>query len=268
MRKSLKKLFTRGEAVEEEERRHGPMSLSTMDGGSCSSDSMISAESALERPQITYGLVTRSRSVVLAEHLNMPGNFQEATLHILQNTAQIEEWSSILYGDHCFHILVDDAAELEFVCMADPRMMRRVPFGFLSSLQESFVKEFPKDATDAATEYQMQTAFRPDLQALMEKWNSPSADRLSAMMEKVKDINDGLVESMESILIRQERIQHLAKSSELLSQSSMAVRQQARTLHRRMWWKNLKTMAIIAATVIIVLLVLLLSVCGVTFKSC
>merc|ERR1712217_492976 len=94
----------------------------------------------------------------------------------------------------------------------------------------------------SAIAYGMQTEFRSDLQGLMEKYNSPNADRLTNAMEKLKHINDTLMESIDKILERQDKIELLVTRSEELSQSSTTFRREAVNLRRDVWWKNTKTM--------------------------
>eukprot|EP00434_Breviolum_minutum_P009932 symbB.v1.2.008754.t1/scaffold544.1/size189386/11 len=152
-----------------------------------------------ERKQIIYALVIRSQKVVLAEYTALAGNFQQATIQILQKLESSTEWKSYIYGEYAFHYIVDPASELWFVCMADREVGRRIPFGFLQAEQ-----------TESAIAYGMQSDFREELQFLLERYNSPDVDRVASMMAKVQHINDHLMESIDKILERQEKIELLA----------------------------------------------------------
>eukprot|EP00929_Paragymnodinium_shiwhaense_P059430 TRINITY_DN29767_c0_g1_i1.p1 TRINITY_DN29767_c0_g1~~TRINITY_DN29767_c0_g1_i1.p1 ORF type:complete len:267 (+),score=71.23 TRINITY_DN29767_c0_g1_i1:112-912(+) len=246
----------------------GAASSSSCSGSLVSDSTRATTDREVERPQITYALIVRGRDVVLAEHTRISGNFQQATLQILGRLDPIEDWTSYLYGEYAFHCVHDASSGLSFVCMADPKMLRRIPFAFLSNLQESFLARYPREKTATAEEYEMHTQFRGELQTLMDKWNAPGADRLTAMMQKVQHINDSLMESIDKILERQEKIDILVKSSELLSQSSSSFVREANTLRRVMWWRNAKTLALIGGICLLAVLVLVMAGCGFTFKHC
>lgn len=215
-----------------------------------------------ERPQIVYALVLKNRQLALVEHSKQTGNFQQDTLQILEKAEQTTEFSSYLYGEYVCHVTVDEASGLEFVCIAEPKLMRRLPFGFLSQLQEQFLARYPREHTDKALEYEMQTEFRSDMQNLMEKFNSAEGDRLTAMMEKVKDINDTLTDSIDKILVRQDKIELLARSSALLSQSADTFARNAQSVHRRVWWRNCKMTLCFLLVAIVGLGALAVSFCG------
>eukprot|EP00913_Durusdinium_trenchii_P004908 g4555.t1 len=136
-----------------------------------------------ERSQIIYALVIRGQKVVLAEYTALAGNFQQATMQILQKLESSAEWKSYIYGEYAFHYIVDQTADLWFV--------------------------------ESAIAYGMQSDFREELQFLLERYNSPDVDRVASMMAKVQHINDHLMESIDKILERQEKIELLVSRSQM-----------------------------------------------------
>merc|ERR1712190_718772 len=106
--------------------------------------------------------------------------------------------------------------------------------------------------------YGIQAQFRPEIQSLMDKYNAPDADRVTAMMQKVRNINDSLMDSIDKILERQERIDLLVNRSNQLSQSSVAFRRDAQTYRRVQWWRRARTLFCIAGFVVIVIIVVVL----------
>mmetsp|Transcript_3075 Transcript_3075/g.4803 ORF Transcript_3075/g.4803 Transcript_3075/m.4803 type:complete len:227 (+) Transcript_3075:161-841(+) len=221
-----------------------------------------------ERPQIIYALVIRGPKVVLAEYTALAGNFQQATIQILQKLERTAEWKSYLYGEYAFHYIIDESSGLWFVCMAERTMGRRIPFGFLGAVQDAFKQQYSDSQVQCAIAYGMQGAFRDHLKELMEKYNSPDADRVTSMMAKVQHINDNLMESIDKILERQEKIELLVTRSQMLSESSSTFRRDAERLRRVVWWRNARTMALLACLVFVVILVIVMSSCGITFSHC
>merc|ERR1719359_1372449 len=103
--------------------------------------------------------------------------------------------------------------------------------------------------------------FRCELQLLMDRFNSPDADRVAKLNAKVADINDKLMESIDKILERQEKIELLVNRSEVLSTSSLSFRREAEQVRRRMWWRNTKTLVTIGLAALLGVLLLLMSAC-------
>lgn len=221
-----------------------------------------------DRPQIIYALVIRGPKVVLAEHTALAGNFQQATIQILEKLERTAEWKSYIYGEYAFHYIIDQSSGLWFVCMTDRAMGRRIPFGFLGAVQESFKRQYSNDEVSCAIAYGMQGDFREQLKNLMETYNSPNADRIASMMSKVQHINDNLMESIDKILERQEKIELLVTRSQMLSESAGSFRREAERLRRVVWWRNARTMSILACLVFLAILVIIIASCGITFKEC
>ncbi|CAE6970681.1 vamp7B [Symbiodinium natans] len=221
-----------------------------------------------ERPQIIYALVIRGQRVVLAEYTALAGNFQQATIQILQKLESTHEWKSYIYGEYAFHYIVDQSLNLWFVCMAERLLGRRIPFGFLQAVQDGFLEAYTAEQVESAIAYGMQENFRERLRELMERYNSQDVDRVQSMMAKVQHINDHLMDSIDKILERQEKIDLLVHRSEVLSASASSFRRDAEHLRRRVWWQNARTMAVMACVLVIAILVVVLASCGFSFSHC
>lgn len=106
------------------------------------------------------------------------------------------------------------------------------------------------------------------LRQLLERYNSPDVDRVSSMMAKVQHINDHLMESIDKILERQEKIELLVSRSQVLSDSASSFRRDAEQLRRLVWWGNVRKMAMAAGCLVLVILIIVMSSCGITFSHC
>eukprot|EP00443_Scrippsiella_acuminata_P121048 CAMPEP_0115667584 /NCGR_PEP_ID=MMETSP0272-20121206/50019_1 /TAXON_ID=71861 /ORGANISM="Scrippsiella trochoidea, Strain CCMP3099" /LENGTH=202 /DNA_ID=CAMNT_0003106143 /DNA_START=15 /DNA_END=618 /DNA_ORIENTATION=+ len=163
------------------------------------------------RPQIIYALVTRGPTLVLAEHAVAEGTFQQATMQILPRIEVTSEWKSYIYGDYAFHCLMEVSTGVWFVCMADRDMGRRLPFAMLSSLQESFNQWYAAPQIASASNLGMQLEFYGEIQACIEKYNAPDADRVASLSAKVRQVNDTLMDNIDKILERQDKIDVLVE---------------------------------------------------------
>mmetsp|Transcript_18160 Transcript_18160/g.41100 ORF Transcript_18160/g.41100 Transcript_18160/m.41100 type:complete len:247 (-) Transcript_18160:172-912(-) len=231
-----------------------------------------------ERPQILYALVVRSQKVVLVEHSSVQGDVkqvQQVTLKdILPGMGRDLDWKSYTYDNphngrnFAFHILADEERDLRFVCFSDAKVMRRVAFAFLVAVQEAFRGSYSIERVQTATDYGMDAEFRPALQQLMDKYNSPEGDRLSGLNEKVKAINETLMESLSKILERREKIDLLVERAGYLESTSISFHRDTGRLRRHMWWKNVRIIAALIGLVIVLLLIIVVAACGITFKNC
>lgn len=220
------------------------------------------------RPQILAALVARGPEVVLAEHSAQGNGAQQATLQIMHKIDAAAEWKSYIYGNFAFHCLLEGADRLWFVCMADKAMGRRLPFALLASMQETFNQWYTQNQVAEAVAHGMQSEFQGEIRILIDKYNSPNADRVGAMMQRVQHINDNLIDGFDKILERQEKIDLLVNRCQNLSDSSNSFRREAERVRRVVWWKNTRCLLLLGLVVVVVVLIVLMSSCGIKFDEC
>merc|ERR1719199_913476 len=150
--------------------------------------------------------------------------------------------------------------------MADRAMERRLPFGFMAAVQEQFRQRYDKDTVAAASAGGMNREFRDTIREMMNRYNAPDADRVASMSEKVRNINDNLVESIDKLLDRQEKIDLLVNRSELLNHSSESFHRESARLHRTVRWRNLRTHIILVIVAIIGIIIVVWASCGIKFE--
>ena len=73
---------------------------------------------------------------------------------------------------------------------------------------------------------------------------------------------------MDKVIERGEKIEILVKKSETLSEQSLDMKNTARTVKNKMWWKNKKILIGIIIIVLILIFLLLGIICGFTFDKC
>lgn len=276
------KLLASGEDIDPANSAWAPQTPSTAFSASASSASPCPTPTSPAaplggsiRPQIIYALVA-SREKVLVEHTgrdvdsgqqSYSGNFRQFTMQLVQRLDKNVEWKSYVCGDQAFHCIVGGGNW--FVCMAETSMGRRIPYAFLQALQDAFeLRGFETQDVDPANLCRVQEEFSPQMQLIMERFNSPNADRAACIAQKVQTINDCLMESIDRILERQERIELLVQKSEELRTDSVAFRTAARQVRRRVWWRHKRTIICLTLVVLIVIVLCLMSQCGFKFDEC
>ena len=73
---------------------------------------------------------------------------------------------------------------------------------------------------------------------------SPPTDELSRAQAELAQVKDIMVQNVEQILSRGERIELLVDKTDNMASQATAFRRGARTVRRGMWWKNVKVVAL------------------------
>ena len=73
---------------------------------------------------------------------------------------------------------------------------------------------------------------------------APPADELTRAQTELNQVKDIMVQNVEQILSRGERIELLVDKTDTMANQATAFRRGARSVRRQMWWKNGKIMAL------------------------
>jgi len=216
---------------------------------------------------IIYSVIARG-TVVLAEFSTAKGNFDQVARRILEKIpSQIDSKMSYVYERHIFHYLVFN--QITYLCMADEEFGRRIPFAFLEDIKNRFVAQYGERGKTALA-YAMNSDFSRVLQNLMDYYsNNPSADKLNRLKGEVDEVKSVMVQNIEKVLERGEKIELLVDKTDSLSQNAFKFKKQSTQLKRAMWWKNVKLMALIIFLILVVIYIIVAIACGgLAFQSC
>ncbi|KAL6506483.1 hypothetical protein OROGR_024664 [Orobanche gracilis] len=189
---------------------------------------------------ILYGLVARG-TTVLAEFSAVTGNTGAVVRRILGKLCETEPAESRLcfsQDRYIFHILRSDG--LTFLCMANDAFGRRIPFSYLEDIQMRFMKNYGRVAPSAPA-YAMNDEFSRVLHQQMEFYSSnPSADTLNRVRGEVSEVRTIMVDNIDKILERGDRIELLVDKTATMQDTSFHFRKQSKRLRRALWMKNAK----------------------------
>lgn len=218
---------------------------------------------------ILYGLVARG-TTVLAEFSAVTGNAGAVVRRILEKISETESAESRLcfsQDRYIFHILVSDG--IIFLCMANDTFGRRMPFSYLEDIHMRFMKNYGRVAPYSPA-YAMNDEFSRVLHQQMEFFSSnPSADTLSRVQGEVGEIRTIMVDNIDKILERGDRIELLVDKTATMQDSSFHFRKQSKRLRRALWTKNAKLLAMLTGLIVLLLYLLIATICGgITLPSC
>ncbi|XP_010943809.1 vesicle-associated membrane protein 714 [Elaeis guineensis] len=216
---------------------------------------------------ILYAVVARG-TVILAEFAAVTGNTGAVARRILEKLPPDSDSRLCLSQDrYIFHVLRSDG--LTFICMANDTFGRRVPFLYLEDIHMRFMKNYGRVAHSALA-YAMNDEFSRVLHQQMEFFSSnPSADTLNRVRGEISEIHTIMVDNIEKILDRGDRIALLVDKTATMQDSSFHFRKQSRRLRRALWMKNAKLLALLTCAIVLLLYIIIAACCGgITLPSC
>lgn len=215
---------------------------------------------------ILYALIARGKTV-LAEFTFTSGNFPQITRVLLGKISNDDGKMSYVYDQHVFHYIVTDG--IVYMCMCDDPQdgKRRLPFSFLEDIKNRFVASYG-DAAQTAIAFAMNEEFGRTLQKQMEFFNGPNADQFTAVNQKMEDVKNVMVQNIEMVLERGEKLELLVDKTEQLQNYAFTFQKQSRKLKEAMFWKKVKIYALIFFVVALLIWIISMIACGPTYKDC
>jgi len=127
---------------------------------------------------------------------------------------------------------------------------KRVPFAFNDDIKKKFKKKFgdmratvmPKDTYDQ---------FSPQIAERLEHYTLHPDGAIEAAKQQVDDLKKIMIENVDKILERGEKLSLLAAKTDELVAKSETFKSSANALKNKMFWKNLKMLLLMLTPVLI-----------------
>ncbi|GMH55205.1 hypothetical protein TrVE_jg7770 [Triparma verrucosa] len=216
---------------------------------------------------IVYALVARGKTV-LAEFTNTSGNFPTVTRVLLSKIPPTDSRMSYIYDNFIFHYIT--SSTITYLCMSDDTSSHRVPFAFLSKVQETWNQEYGTQGLTAIA-FSMNDAFSPLLKGLMDRYNNdPGAiDSVSKVKDQIEGVKSVMVENIEKVLERGEKIELLVDKTDRLNQQAFKFEKQSKRLKNVMWWKKVKMYLMFTFLAAVIIFAISAMACGgIDFHGC
>ncbi|XWS56874.1 hypothetical protein CRYUN_Cryun09bG0122900 [Craigia yunnanensis] len=226
-----------------------------------------------------YSFVAKG-TVILAEHTSYSGNFSTIAVQCLQKLPSNSSKFTYSCDGHTFNFLIDNG--FVFLVVADESVGMTVPFVFLERVQDDFKQQYgvsirneglhplADDDDDDLFEdrfgiaYNLDREFGPRLKEHMQYClNHPEEiSKLSKLKAQITEVKGIMMDNIEKVLDREEKIELLGGKSENLRFQADSFQRQGRQLRRQMWLQNLKIKVIVGGTILALIMILWLSVCA------
>jgi len=205
---------------------------------------------------ILYALIARASDVVLCEHTEYAGNFQQISRVLLRKIKKNSKFS-IEYDKFKFNYINEN--DISYLCMTEGAP-DQLAFAYLSDIRKKFIQTYDYDKIAGFYAYQL-NEFSDVLKQLMTYYNSnPSFTKAGEIIKDLQDAKNVMVENIEKLLDRDERLNIIAMKSNNLNQHSKNINYMSAKIKKQEKMKQMKTMLMMGGAAVIIILILLILV--------
>lgn len=222
---------------------------------------------------LIYSFVAKG-SVVLAEQTAFSGNFSTIAVQCLEKLPSYNSRQTYACDGYSFNYLVDDG--FVFLVVANDSVGRELPFAFLERVNEDFKRQYLEgnqtshefdiefgleDKFDIA--YSLDKEFGPKLKEHMQYCSEHPEDlsRIARVKSTLSDVRGIVIENIEKLLDRGEKIELLVDKTENLRFQADSFQRQGRQLRRKMWLQSVKIKLAMFGITFLFILIIWLSIC-------
>lgn len=219
---------------------------------------------------IVYGLVSRGKTV-LAEftQTSVTGNFPTVTRVLLSKIPAVDGRMTYVYDNYVFHYIVQNS--ICYLCMSDELNKHRIPYAFLEDMKQNFLAKYGTEKPLKAIAFSMNEEFSKIIKDRMEYYNSPNpnVDSIGAVRNQIDEVKDIMVQNIEKVLERGEKIELLVDKTDRLSKQAFKFESTSKNLRRTLWWKSVRTIVCLTSVVGLLVFILAAGFCGgLDFHKC
>ncbi|XP_039049587.1 vesicle-associated membrane protein 721-like [Hibiscus syriacus] len=209
---------------------------------------------------LIYAFVSRGE-VILAEYIEFSGNFNSIAFQCLQKLPSSNNKFTYNFDGHTFNYLVDNG--YTFCVVADESAGRQVPVAFLERAKDDFVSKYGSGKAATAPANSLNKEFGRKLKEHMQYCveHPEEISKLAKVKAQVSEVKGVMMENIEKVLDRGEKIELLVDKTENLHQQAQDFRNTGTKIRRKMWLQNMKIKLIVLGILVALILIIVLSVC-------
>ncbi|KAK7852934.1 vesicle-associated membrane protein 722 [Quercus suber] len=214
----------------------------------------------MSQKPLIYAFVARG-TVILSEYTEFSGNFNSIAFQCLQKLPSTNNKFTYNCDAHTFNYLVDNG--FTYCVVADESVGRQVPMAFLERIKDDFVSRYSAGKADTASANSLNKEFGPKLKEHMQYCvdHPEEISKLAKVKAQVSEVKGVMMENIEKVLDRGEKIELLVDKTENLHQQAQDFRTSGTKIRRKMWLQNMKIKLIVLGILIALILIIVLSIC-------
>jgi vesicle-associated membrane protein 7 len=217
---------------------------------------------------IIYTLISSETSATpLGEVALASGNFHMMALKILEKIKHDTNSSkSFSYEkDYIFHF--HNKSGLVILCMTSSSFSNRQAYQFMFDLRDKLFENYGEQLTQAIG-FAIKKHMIEEVKQMMIDYSS-NEDKIAVVNRNINEVKDIMVQNIEKIIARGEKIEILVSKSEELEVNARVFKKKANSVKLHFCCKNIKiTLIVIFILITIIGLVVVLSCGGFDFEKC
>ncbi|CAN7115420.1 unnamed protein product [Brassica rapa subsp. narinosa] len=223
-----------------------------------------------QQSSLIYSFVARG-TVILVEFTDFKGNFTSIAAQCLQKLPSSNNKFTYNCDGHTFNYLVENGFKIKYLIgcsaycvVAVDSAGRQIPMAFLERVKEDFNKRYGGGKAATAQANSLNKEFGSKLKEHMQYCmdHPDEISKLAKVKAQVSEVKGVMMENIEKVLDRGEKIELLVDKTENLRSQAQDFRTQGTQMRRKMWFQNMKIKLIVLAIIIALILIIVLSVCG------
>ncbi|CAN6635477.1 vacuolar v-SNARE Nyv1p [Trichomonascus vanleenenianus] len=237
---------------------------------------------------VLYSSVVYGKGAVLSEYdSKAPGSsssFISLITEQVQPGANVKQ--SLVHENNCIHFISKPVVQkpndqdpgivigqITFLAVSPLSLGKRLPFMYLLQLEQLFGPEIDKlqsdlndDPDKAAEEWiekvKKNKSLQGEIKELIKRTDNGESDTTGLAKRDIEEVKSIMIENVERIIERGERINLLVSKTDRMNQNSLVFRKRTIAVKRSMWWTNVKMTVLIVVIIIGVAYFLVGSMCG------
>ena len=189
------------------------------------------------------------------------GNLQLLSLKILEKLKNEKNTSkAYIYDDYIFHY--HNSNSLTLILLTDKEYSNRFAYHFIFLTRDRLFQDFGDDIKSAIA-FSIDQSYLSTIKQSMIKYSDPeNLDNFSVINKNIQDVKEIMLQNIEKIIERGEKIQLLVIKSEELEVNARVFKKKAYENHRHFCCQHLKTILLVTFLVLAIIVVSILLLCG------
>ena len=220
----------------------------------------MAAASERSKVPILYCLVARSEVVLCDYILRSNSNlYSVAQDGLSQFQKSYSIGPTIVVGEYELHALRDQ--DFMFLCITNPISASQKPsvFNMLNRVKQQFDQMELRPRGHVSQAYELRQDFAHVLKGLMEECTYGDS-KVQDLATKTHAVKDQMVQNIQRMQERGERLDELSESTELLNRSAIEFKRGSSQLQRKLFWRHCRLCCILTTIIIVILVVLLAAI--------
>ncbi|GAA0151168.1 SNARE protein [Lithospermum erythrorhizon] len=214
----------------------------------------------MSKQSLIYSFVARGK-VILADYTEFTGNFTSIAAQCLQKLPASSNRFTYNCDGHTFNYLVENG--FTYCVVATESAGRQIPIAFLERIKDDFSQKYGGGKATSAGANGLKKEFGPKLKEHMKYCveHPEEINKLAKVKAQVNEVKGVMMENIEKVLDRGEKIELLVDKTENLRSQAQDFRQQGTKIRRKMWYHNMKMKLVVLAILVVLLLIIILTIC-------